>query len=54
VRTSYEGSTLRENLLDSDSAYAAADHPAAQYRGAFTEGANATDQTKPSKFSNLT
>jgi dimethyl-sulfide monooxygenase len=54
VRTSYEGNTLRENLLDGNSAYAAADHPAARYRGAFRNGANATDKTKPSKFSDLT
>ena len=54
VRTSYEGDTLRENLLDGSSPYAAADHPAARYRGAFKTGANATDHTKPSKFSDLT
>jgi len=54
VRTSYEGDTLRENLLDGTSPYAAADHPAARYRGAFKTGANATDHTKPSKFSDLT
>lgn len=54
VRTSYEGDTLRENLLDSTSPYAAVDHPAARYRGAFKTGANATDHTKPSKFSDLT
>lgn len=54
VRTAYEGDTLRENLLDGTSSYAAADHPAARYRGAFKTGANATDHTKPSKFSDLT
>ncbi|QOU06045.1 LLM class flavin-dependent oxidoreductase [Pseudomonas fluorescens] len=54
VRTSYEGDTLRENLLDGTSPYAADDHPAARYRGAFKTGANATDHTKPSKFSDLT
>ena len=54
VRTSYEGATLRENLLDGTSPYAADDHPAARYRGAFKTGANATDHTKPSKFSDLT
>lgn len=54
VRTSYEGGTLRENLLDGTSPYAADDHPAARYRGAFKTGANATDHTKPSKFSDLT
>lgn len=54
VRTSYEGNTLRENLLDGTSAYAAADHPAARYRGAFKNGANATNHTKPSRFSDLT
>jgi len=30
------------------------DHPAARYRGAFKTGANATDHTKPSRFSDLT
>lgn len=54
VRTAYEGNTLRENLLDGTSSYAADDHPAARYRGAFKAGANATDHTKPSKFSDLT
>ncbi|MGY2962417.1 FMN-dependent oxidoreductase (nitrilotriacetate monooxygenase family) [Pseudomonas sp. TE36184] len=54
VRTSYEGDTLRENLLDGTSPYAADDHPAARYRGAFKTGANATDHTKPSRFSDLT
>ncbi len=54
VRTAYEGDTLRENLLDGTSSYAADDHPAARYRGAFKTGANATDHTKPSKFSDLT
>ena len=54
VRTAYEGETLRENLLDGTSSYAADDHPAARYRGAFKTGANATDHTKPSKFSDLT
>ncbi|MCK1788145.1 LLM class flavin-dependent oxidoreductase [Pseudomonas sp. TNT11] len=54
VRTSYEGDTLRENLLDGTSPYAADDHPAARYRGAFKTGANATDHTKPSTFSDLT
>ena len=54
VRTAYEGDTLRENLLDGTSPYAADDHPAARYRGAFKTGANATDHTKPSKFSDLT
>lgn len=54
VRTSYEGATLRENLLDGTSSYAADDHPAARYRGAFKTGANATDHTKPSTFSDLT
>ncbi|MCT9823558.1 MULTISPECIES: LLM class flavin-dependent oxidoreductase [Pseudomonas] len=54
VRTAYEGDTLRENLLDGTSPYAADDHPAARYRGAFKTGANATDHTKPSRFSDLT
>ncbi len=54
VRTAYEGDTLRENLLDGASPYTADDHPAARYRGAFKTGANATDHTKPSKFSDLT
>lgn len=54
VRSAYGASTLRENLLDSDSPHAAADHPAARYRGAFSEGANTTDHTKPSPFATLT
>ncbi|TBU98622.1 LLM class flavin-dependent oxidoreductase [Stutzerimonas kirkiae] len=53
VRTAYEGETLRQNLLDGDSSYVADDHPAARYRGAFKDGANATDHTKPSKFADL-
>ncbi|MBB3105040.1 LLM class flavin-dependent oxidoreductase [Azomonas macrocytogenes] len=53
VRTAYEGETLRQNLLDGDSSHVADDHPAARYRGAFKEGANATAHTRPSKFSDL-
>lgn len=50
VRTDYGGETLRENLLDSDSARVDLSHPAARYRGAFRDRANATDATRPSKF----
>ncbi|WP_027348595.1 LLM class flavin-dependent oxidoreductase [Halotalea alkalilenta] len=50
VRTDYGGETLRENLLDSDSARVDPSHPAARYRGAFRDRANATDATRPSQF----
>ncbi|ANF59099.1 LLM class flavin-dependent oxidoreductase [Halotalea alkalilenta] len=50
VRADYGGETLRENLLDSDSARVDPSHPAARYRGAFRDRANATDATRLSKF----
>lgn len=50
VRTAYHGKTLRENLFGADSPHVAKDHPAAKYRGAFTNGANATDHTKDSPY----
>ncbi|WP_147707427.1 LLM class flavin-dependent oxidoreductase [Microvirga massiliensis] len=53
VRTAYEGNTLRENLLDSDSPRVDDTHPAARYRGAYTGAESVADSTGPSPFASL-
>ncbi|MGJ8514849.1 LLM class flavin-dependent oxidoreductase [Carnimonas bestiolae] len=45
----YHGNTLREQLLDSGSSKVSSRHPAARYRGAFSEH-SALDGTQPSAF----
>lgn len=43
--------TLRSHLLDAPTGLVPDEHPAAQYRGAFVDGASAADGTSPSPFS---
>lgn len=50
LRDGYAATTLRENLLDTDSPLIAASHPAARYRGAFKEQQSAAQGTLPSQF----
>lgn len=50
AQTEYAGSTLRESLYGAGHARVADTHPAASYRGAFTDGASAADGTLPSRI----
>lgn len=50
AQTEYAGSTLRESLYGAGHARVADTHPAARYRGAFADGANAADGTLPSRI----
>ena len=50
LRDGYAGETLRENLLETGSPRVPEDHPAARYRGAFSDGANAADATRRAPF----
>ena len=50
LRDGYAGETLRENLLETGSPRVPEDHPAARYRGAFSDGENAADATRRAPF----
>lgn len=50
AQTEYAGSTLRESLYGEGQRRVEPTHPAAQYRGAFTNAASSDDGTLPSKI----
>jgi dimethyl-sulfide monooxygenase len=50
VQTSYQGTTLRENLMGTNDPRVDENHPAAQYRGAYANAESCKDHTRPSPY----